>query len=126
MSLGTEIEAAIDQTDREWLDAIGEESLAMFGKPWEDRDGETASEGRKANIQALFRQLEVLKLSRAAAVEQEQRTRAECNRLRGKVNAVGAALEKILNPRLGCNSIIRSSDQMRNIARQALAALREP
>lgn len=38
-------------------------------------------------VAALRREIEVLKESRAAAVEQEQKSRVECNRLRGMVKA---------------------------------------
>lgn len=40
-----------------------------------------------------FTEIEVLKASRAAAVEQEQRTRNECNRLRGQLKECKSMLD---------------------------------
>ena len=51
-------EKLADGVDDEWLDAIGGHYLKMFGQPWETRDGETASEGRQANVTALFQIIE--------------------------------------------------------------------
>lgn len=42
----------------------------------------------------LEKEITVLKASRAAAVQQEQRTRAECNRLRAAVKFVQSVLKK--------------------------------
>lgn len=53
-------EKLTDADDNEWLDAIGTQWMKLTGRPWETRDGETASEGREANIGALFARLEEL------------------------------------------------------------------
>lgn len=52
---------------------------------------------QKECIAKLEGEITTLRFSRAAAVEQEQRTRAECNRLRGQVARLKAVLKKYTN-----------------------------
>lgn len=115
-----ELEALIDSIDNEWLDAIGRHYLKLTGKPWETRDGETASEGRKANVSALLQILEDEKAHNAALGRQHMDHCALIEGLKNHNKRLVEALQAIRDHRQ--LTVEPTAEGFQTIAREALAA----